>query len=284
MELADGRTLAFTEWGVPDGPVVLAIHGTPLSRLLCPDPVATQTSGVRLVMPDRPGYGGSEAPAIPSLRAWTDDLSQLVDALGVDEFRVVGISAGGMYSAAAAAVLGDRLAGAGSVCGAWWPVDEQPGALELLGDVDRQIHLVARSDPEAGRALAAELDADWVDSIREDPAAMAANAFSTPSDLRYLEDPEFAAAFYAAEREAVRQGAWGIAWGTAASLAPWGFALEDIGIEFHLWHGGKDPIERIEDLGFWAERIPRTRVRTWEESGHLVVVEHWGEILADLLS
>jgi pimeloyl-ACP methyl ester carboxylesterase len=86
------------------------------------------------------------------------------------------------------------------------------------------------------------------------------------------------------QREALRQGPWGFAWGTAASLAPWGFALEDIDIEFHLWHGGKDPIERQEDVDHWAGRIPRARVRTWEESGHFVVVEQWREILADVLS
>jgi hypothetical protein len=46
IKLADGRTLAFTEWGDLDGPAVMFFTGTPGSRLFCPDIAATQAAGV----------------------------------------------------------------------------------------------------------------------------------------------------------------------------------------------------------------------------------------------
>lgn len=55
--LADGRTLGYAVWGEPEGPPALLFHGSPGSRLFCPDPVATAAAGVRLVTVDRPGYG-----------------------------------------------------------------------------------------------------------------------------------------------------------------------------------------------------------------------------------
>ena len=57
ITLADGRTLAYCEWGNPTGSPVLLVHGAPGSRLLCPDEDATAGAGVRLLTVDRPGYG-----------------------------------------------------------------------------------------------------------------------------------------------------------------------------------------------------------------------------------
>ena len=89
IHLADGRTLAFTEWGDLEGPPVMFFHGTPHSRLWCPDVAATYAAGAHLVIPDRPGYGRSDAPpATLTMAGWTDDVIQLADALDLDRFGV----------------------------------------------------------------------------------------------------------------------------------------------------------------------------------------------------
>ena len=60
MTLPDGRSLAYTDCGAPDGPLVVYFHGAPTSRL---DLIGLEESfsalGVRVVSPDRPGYGRS---------------------------------------------------------------------------------------------------------------------------------------------------------------------------------------------------------------------------------
>jgi pimeloyl-ACP methyl ester carboxylesterase len=53
-----GRDLGWLELGQPDGTPVFAFHGTPRSRLqLTLDKTSIRDAGVRLVCPDRPGYG-----------------------------------------------------------------------------------------------------------------------------------------------------------------------------------------------------------------------------------
>jgi hypothetical protein len=127
ITLTDGRTLAFAEWGVPDGPPVLFLHGNPHSRLWCPDVAATEAAGCRLITLDRPGYGRSDPPPRLSLRGWTDDVISLADALEIDRFTVIGLSAGGQYAAAVAASIPDRLLSAGEVSGALdRPISDQP--------------------------------------------------------------------------------------------------------------------------------------------------------------
>ena len=284
ITLADGRRLAFAEWGDLGGPVVVFFHGTPHSRLWCPDIAATRAAGVRLVTVDRPGYGQSDpAPADLSLREWTDDVSQLADALDADRVGVVGWSGGGIYATACAAVIPERLSGAGEIGGAGWPVDEQPGAMDELDDADRQVCQLARADRTGAVRLAEELAAGWVAEYQSRPAA-SMDGYTVPQDIRYFEDHAWAANFYQAVRESVRQGPRCYAWEAVAGLSSWGFVLEDITMRFHLWHGTHDPIEQLGSVEYWASRIPGAEVTVWEDSGHFAVVDHWTEMLVSVVS
>ena len=93
IRLGDGRTLAYAEWGEPQGRCVFLFHGTPHSRLFCPDEAVTASSNVRLVTVDRPGIGGSDVLPRRTLGDWPSDVVELADALEIEKFGVVGWSA-----------------------------------------------------------------------------------------------------------------------------------------------------------------------------------------------
>ena len=59
---------------------------------------------VRLVAANRPGYGAS-TPAAPSYRRVADDTAELADSLGIEHFGVLGMSVGGTFALACAALL-----------------------------------------------------------------------------------------------------------------------------------------------------------------------------------
>jgi pimeloyl-ACP methyl ester carboxylesterase len=279
IDLIDGRTLAFAEWGDQEGPAVVYFHGTPHSRLWCPDIVATHAAGVHLVTVDRPGYGRSDPlPAESTIRDWTDDMVQLADALGVARFGVVGWSGGALYAAACAAAIPERLTGAGEIGGAGWPVDEQPGVLDELDGASRQVHERARTDRLAAVRLAEELNAGWITEWQSRPESVM-DGTASPEDIRHFEDSVWAANFFDAVREALRPGPRCYAWDAVAQLGWWGFTLEDVAPRFCLWHGAHDEHERMASVAYWASRMPDARVTIWEDSGHFAVVDHWGEIL-----
>jgi pimeloyl-ACP methyl ester carboxylesterase len=55
ITLRDGRELAYTAIGNPNGPCVFFFHGAPMSRLhLVPLENEFATRGLRVVSPDRP--------------------------------------------------------------------------------------------------------------------------------------------------------------------------------------------------------------------------------------
>ncbi|MET0869990.1 MAG: alpha/beta hydrolase, partial [Methyloceanibacter sp.] len=111
LRLADGRRIGFAEYGDPDGQPVLAIHGTPGSRLMfaLTDAPARERR-LRIVAPERPGYGLSDFQLQRSLAEAASDLEQCANALGLRRFALIGVSGGGPYAVAAAAAMPRRIA------------------------------------------------------------------------------------------------------------------------------------------------------------------------------
>lgn len=91
--VVNGVSLALDVAG--SGPAVLFIHGYPLDRTLWRHQVE-HLKGYRRIAPDLRGMGLSDAPDLGySMGTYADDLAALLDALGVDEAVLCGISMGG---------------------------------------------------------------------------------------------------------------------------------------------------------------------------------------------
>src|SRR3954471_10418484 len=128
IRLGDGRTLAYAECGDPDGWPVLGCHGSPSSRLErhVEDPETYRRWGVRLVVPDRPGFGRSEPSPGRRVLDWPGDVAQLLEHLGIARLAVLSLSGGAAYALACAHVLGERVHAVGILGGA--PPPDAPGA------------------------------------------------------------------------------------------------------------------------------------------------------------
>lgn len=110
VTLADGRLLSFSVYGDPAGKPVIALHGTPGSRLKFQSWPARADVAVQLVCPDRWGYGGSSMPRRSlELARYVEDVAVLAEHLGLDRFALLGVSGGAPYATAAAALLGGRV-------------------------------------------------------------------------------------------------------------------------------------------------------------------------------
>src|SRR5215203_479310 len=109
LTLPDGRTLAFAELADRTGPPVLVLDG-PGSRGLARAAAATGAAdGLRLIAPDRPGFGASTSVARIDHAAFAADLVALLDHLGVDATGVVAQSGGTPFALALAASRPDRV-------------------------------------------------------------------------------------------------------------------------------------------------------------------------------
>jgi pimeloyl-ACP methyl ester carboxylesterase len=282
IRLSDGRRLAYAEWGEPKGRCVFLLHGTPHSRLFCPDEAVTASAGVRLVTVDRPGVGGSDVLPRRTFGDWPADLLQLADALGVEKFGVVGWSAGGVYAAACAALIPARLTGVGLACTRHLSesnIAENPSAFEELDIADQDMFELAQRDPDAAARATVEQEREWVEAIRNRPES-ALDRYETPTgDQWFFEDEELRRPFFEATRESVRQGPEAFVWELIDAWLPWGFRVAEIETEVHVWHGSQDPIVDRRHIDFTVQLLPNARLIVWDDSGHFGPLRHWGEIL-----
>lgn len=110
MQLADGRTLAWADYGDPRGIPVLYFHGGGASLIEggCFDRDA-RDAGIRLIAPSRPG--GLHSSPRPGMRPtdFASDCAQLATHLGIGRFVVTGNSNGGLFTMAVAHQLPDRV-------------------------------------------------------------------------------------------------------------------------------------------------------------------------------
>ncbi len=95
IALQGGRKLEYAENGAKAGYPVFLIHGVPGSRFHPFAYLATRdSSDIRVIVPERPGYGLSNAMRDRTLFDHITDVRFLAVSLGIEQFSVVGISGG----------------------------------------------------------------------------------------------------------------------------------------------------------------------------------------------
>ncbi len=272
MTLDDGRTLAFTDIGSPEGPVVFYCHGAPGSRLeLVSLDAEFADVGVRVVTTDRPGYGGSTPLAGRTTASWAADIAALADRLGAERFGVIGLSSGGPYAVACAALLADRVCGAVIAAGNTdmsWP-DASAGYLES------ELTIMGLDDEDAAVAYCAERYG--ADGSRFFEGEMDLG----DTDNAWLADPDNATALFTTMGEAFRQGVTGYAHDITVQGRPWTFDPGSISVPLIVAHGDDDQLVPLAHSRHTASLIPGAQLRIIPGVGHLSLIDEFPALAAE---
>jgi pimeloyl-ACP methyl ester carboxylesterase len=274
LRLSDGRTLAYTDLGPRDGTPIMYFHGAPSSRLdliLLGLEGTLAKLGVRVVSPDRPGYGGSTSQPGRRLEDWPADVAALADDLGLRRFAVMGPSSGGPYAVVCAALLQERVASAGVIAGvtdmAWPPAWE--------GLEPNEVTLMRLGDEAAAAA--------WCEAqFGHDGSRFAEGWDLAPADVATLQDEATAAAFVTTVAEAFRQGVAGYAQDITVQARAWTFDPAAVTAPVRVLHGQADTLCPIAHGRHTAEIIPTAQLVTWPDHGHLSILADIPQLCADL--
>jgi pimeloyl-ACP methyl ester carboxylesterase len=275
LTLRDGRQLAYTEWGSPDGAPIVFQHGMPGSRFLrAAAHELYQSVEVRVITPDRPGYGLSDAKPHYGLVDWPSDVVELADYLQIDRFGVVSLSGGGLYALACAALTPDRLLSVVTTdCPA--PLD-RPGALTGMHFFNRAVLRIEETMPwllEGGASLVGgllETHTAWFldKEIRGGP----------PVDQQVQWTPWVRQSLMEAIHESARNPQ-GYDDDLRILTRPWGFGLERIRIPVHVWHGDLDSVIPLHHARYLASVIPAATLTICPGEAHMLLWNHVPEIV-----
>lgn len=276
IRLRDGRSMAYAEYGTPDGFVVVNAHGGLACRLdvESADDVAA-AAGIRLISPDRPGVGRSDPDSGRTTLSWASDVEELVDRLGVERFAVMGWSMGGQYAAAVGHALRHRVTRVAIVAGAL-PLTGS-GVFDQLPAMDRYLTRMSERAPWLARqwfrimGLAPRLAPVLYGRLAARDLGKADGAVIRGEGFR---------TFARMSREAIRQPAGAVeeyrAW-----MRPWGFAPEDLDVPVDIWAGTDDQLINPSWPQRLASRIPNATLNI-RDGGHFVAHLHYREIFDSL--
>ncbi|WP_297886054.1 alpha/beta fold hydrolase [uncultured Halorubrum sp.] len=255
---ADGRRIAYATYGAPDGDPVVFFHGTPGSRrlgaLLEP---AARANDVRVVAPDRPGYGRSSPEPDRTVGDAAASVRPVLDDLGVERAALVAFSGGAPHALATAASLGDRVTGVDLVAGATPPSfgGDTPAVQRLLSGLAAATPSLLGALFRGQAWVASRADSSFVVAqYAEDPDAV-------PEDAATVVKEDFLAAFERHRSGAVTE--------FRDAADDWGIDLDAVDPPVRLWHGTADanvPIAGAERL---TEALPTAELRVLDGADHL---------------
>lgn len=269
ITLSDGRRIGYEDKG--SGHVILFFHGQPGNRLFRPPDV----DGYRVISIDRCGYGLSDYMPDFTVLGWADDVRQLADALDVDQFAVVGHSAGGPFALACAHQIPDRLTGCALVASAG-PV--------YLQDVPMTALLRTNKILQPIKPLwIAGFNFFWWMSRRNPKAFVeAANKIGHASD-RALSDV-VQPMLHAVWNENLRVPVDGYRDEAGLLVRDWEFDFADVTMPVQVWHSPADTMAPFVWGKIFAEKLPNGVLHQVPEQGHFAILwNYWNEIGASVV-
>lgn len=268
ITLADGRRLAWAEFGAPAGTPLVILHGSPGGRLHSSMfDAPAKAAGVRVIATDRPGYGYSDPHAGLSFEDYVGDVRQLLDHLHLSRVVLAGVSGGGGFALACARHLADRMLQVVLVCGM------APAAAHLRKTMSLQVRLLLWLAAQAPRLAALVMRPAYMQDP-DNPAMQRMLARMPAPDRRVLERPEARQLLLgAAHRDALRQGLTAIVHELGLYGRPLGFDPAQIRVPVHLIHGELDINVPLPIARHLAGVIPGATLEVVPGAGHLFMLE-----------
>jgi pimeloyl-ACP methyl ester carboxylesterase len=230
--------------------------------------------GLRLIAPDRWGYGGTTAHPNPTLPAFAADVARVADVLGIDHFAVLGVSGGGPYACALGAFLPHRVTALALVA----PV----GPINGVADVRlTPFHSFCfRMLPHMPRTLRA-IFGGFKRGLEASPerAIRIAMVRSPAPDHRVMTHPEVRSRFMAMFAEGLRPGVEGALTDMQIFNRPWRLPLEEILAPSALWIGTADNNVPIDAACRLAAAIRGCELIELKGEGHLWVAVNYDTVL-----
>ncbi len=282
LRLANGAVVAWREYGDPAGRPLFFFNGWPGSGA---QGYFLHQAGlehhVRIISPDRPGFGKSSFQRGRTFLDWPPAIAAIADSLSLTRFHVMGMSGGGPYALACAWAIPDRIPAVCICCGAvpTHTVEARRG----LHPAYRFMLRINDFFPPLMRGilfpmcLLGRVPLPW-------PAVkwMMRRGLKA-RDLETMSNPEYFALFQPSFAGAMRSGSGALYHDGRLYAKPWPFEVSEIRIPVRIWHGQQDENFKIDQARLLASRIPGAQFFELEEGHYSLPLLHGSTMIQDLM-
>lgn len=228
--LPDGRRLAYTEYGERIGYPLFHCHSHGSSRLEAASfHREAKFAGFRIIAIDRPGIGLSDFHTKTSVATFTQDISFLSEQLRCRRFGLLASGAGTAYALAIANQCPERVSVLLGVSSLFPVFTERGSVLQRLLRGGAATFLKTSILLRHWRSAAPQ--GRYLQRLLESLCYADRRVFENPKVLELLEKDV---------REALRQGARGVANDSALQFSSLSLKFEDLNTPCHFWQGSAE--------------------------------------------
>ena len=271
--LKDGRVLGYAEAGDLNGKPLFLFHGLNSSRMeVIIAHEKMLKAGILCIGVDRPGMGLSTFYKHRTVLDFVDDILSLADSLGLENFSVMGISAGTPYALACAYKIPHRVLSCGIISGVA-PI--LTFGLAEMSKESRSFILLSQKLPWLVKYVFWFLQGRFSQNSKKEDTFLENIMFSLDDvDKQLIQIVSAKNALVKTFRESYRQGSQGVAYDGIITFAkPWGFKLEEIDFTpINLWHGEKDNGMPVSLAKAMSQKLDGSILKTYTNEGHLSII------------
>lgn len=270
FSLRDQRIISYSIYGPEEGIPFVMFHGSPGSRISMDDDLLHEI-GVKMIYPERPGYGFSTPNPEATLLSWAADVQALLDHLNFDKVAIGGGSGGGPYALACAAAFPERMSSLTLISSAA-PLDI-PGIRKHMAWGNVLGYFLSKYAPflmrYASRSFAKRMLKDPVKTFDQSVMKQVGEA-----DRRTIHSMKENGTFQVIVdhcREAYVNGAEGHIADMRILSQDWNINYEAINCPIHIWHGEEDTLSPVQGARAIAVFIPNATPHYITGAGHLLM-------------
>lgn len=282
----DGRTLDVLVGGDSTSDIALVCHhGTPSDSTLWVDwHHDALVRKLRLVSVTRPGYAASDRKPGRSVSCVAKDVSDVLDALGIDTFLTIGWSGGGPHALACAALLPERCIAVSVLAGVGPHGEPDLDSLSDMGPENIEHKKIAIQGEGPLREWAKVNAAAWFTIADEDLAA-ALGGLVPEIDVYALNEQGQAKIWASSIRRCLQNGIDGYIDDSLVFCKYWGFKPADIRSPVTIWQGDLDLMVPFTHGQWLIKHIPNAKGMLEIGHGHIsLIADKKQDIIDDLVS
>ena len=287
--LRDGRKMSYVDHRPPGAsanplPTVLLMHNLMGSAFELP-PGGEQVIAahhIRLIVPERPGYGDSDPHDKHNHSEWCHDIEALLDALRIDSVKVIGHSIGGAYALAIAAILPQRVERVALVSSIPRVSDiRQATKIPLLLNAIMQCNRFAPFllEPIFKMAVGNDLEKFYQQQLN----FVRPKALGRDADLKLLNTPEFKQYCLKNIKQSLKQGSSVWAEALKLSFSKWSFHALNKHIPHQIWHGHYDDVVPLPMAESLAQDLNVQSFNRIGDETHFLFSRHFAAIVDQLV-
>jgi len=292
ITLRDGRKLSYLDYQSPSKhkannnsqEVILLLHNLMGSAYEIPpdSDQVIRNQGLRIIIPERPGYGDSDPKNNRNHQDFCQDINDLLNTLKIDKVKVIAHSIGGVYALALAEFLPERVERIAMVNAATRIEDMRKAkpvpilvtaVLQSVRFAPFLIELILKM------AIGKDLDEFYEQQLTYIRPTVEGRA----ADINLLSRRNYRDYSILNLKQSAKQGVATWANELILSFSEWDFKITNTQMEYQFWHGDQDDVISINAAKRLASNLNTIKFNHIKNETHFLFSRHFNQVVEQLI-